>query len=191
MAFCTCFCEQLCKPSSHIVRSLIPSRRSHKIQLYSSCTQQSDRLKSLSTCRVAMFKKIAPTCLPASVCTTNQSSPRHGLVGHTVTAGSTEGAHRGEVVKLSPFRAVPRVISSLHKEPGAVALAPLSSQLLSHGALGPCTRQRRWQQTDFVALECFIKQSQSKQTQPHQRYTSSSSTHRSFSRLWENKEAEV
>lgn len=38
-AFCACVCEQLCKPSSHIARSLCPSQRSHKIQLYPSCVR--------------------------------------------------------------------------------------------------------------------------------------------------------
>lgn len=128
MAFCTCFCKQLCKPSSHTAKSLIPSRRSHKIQLYPSCMQQSDRLKSLSIHRVAMFEKIAPTCLPACVCTTNQSSPQRGLVD-IVGAGSRalDVLIEGEVpAKLCPLG--PGTGRSFgHKKPGAPALAPLSA----------------------------------------------------------------
>lgn len=75
-----------------------------------------------------MFEKIAPTCLPACVCTTNQSSPQHGLVD-IVAAGSRalDVLKEGELpAKLGPLG--PGTGRSFgHKKPGALALAPLSA----------------------------------------------------------------
>lgn len=172
-----------------MARSLIPSRRSHKIQLYPSCTQQSDRLKSLSTRRAAILEKIAPTCLPASVCTTNQSSPQRGLAGHAVRAGSRAPKVLREGELLSSVLPCPgRSAAGTKRSCPCSALRPrCSATELRDQAPGKEGGSRHIS----LLLDCFIKQSQSKQTQPHRRHTSSSFTHHSFSQLWENKEAEV
>lgn len=96
-----------------------------------------------------------------------------------------------ESLNSRPCEAVPRAIRSSHKEPGAGPHAPLTGQLPSRGALGSRSKQRRREQTDFILLDCFIKQSQAKQNQPRRQYTGSSFTQDPFPQLWENKKAEV
>lgn len=136
-----------------------------------------------------MFKKIAPSCLPTSVCTTNQSAPQRGLVGHTVSAGSRAltALTEGELLNSALLGPCPGRSAACTKSPVLAAPAPLSGQLLSHGALGSCTGRRRRQQTDFIASDCFIKQSQPKQTQPHRQHTSSSFTLLLFPALGEQR----